>query len=58
MRKNKWKKKVKFNIKKKREKKDTPTNPVWLHNFFLKQKQNWKKIRDKSKSRYLISQYG
>jgi hypothetical protein len=51
-------KKVKFNIKKKREKKDTPTNPVWLHNFFLKQKQNWKKIRDKSKSRYLISQYG
>jgi hypothetical protein len=43
MRKNKWKKKSSSIKKKERERKDTPKNPVWLHNFFLKQKQNWKK---------------
>jgi hypothetical protein len=40
-------------VEKKKKRKDTPTNPFWVRNFFLKEK-TLEKLRDKYRSKYLI----
>jgi hypothetical protein len=47
-----WKKKSSL-VEKKKKRKDTPTNPFWVRNFFLKEK-TLEKLRDKYRSKYLI----